>query len=421
MLERFFIQPSTVDRIRASWIGEPIERYVDWLAENGYAARNVHCRVPILVRFGAFAASRGIQRVDELPAQVDGFVAEWLRTRGGRSSAAARWKIASVVRNAIEQMLRVTLADHALGNHRPHAPDPFVDQASGFFAYLREERGLREASIRHYGHFLRRFEAYLGRIGCADLGALSPPILGAFVTEAAGTFGRTAMIGLCSALRVFLRYLRREGIIARDLSRGIEPPQVYRLADLPRSIGWDEVRRMLEAVDRRTPVGRRDYAILLLLITYGLRAREVAHLTLDDLDWKRERLHVRERKADHVAVYPLSPVVGEAVLAYLQHGRPKISDRHLFFRHLAPHRPLTFEAVSSRASHYLHKAGVPVRRAGSHTLRHACVQRLVDAGFPLKTIGDYVGHRSASSTEIYAKVAVETLRDVALGDGEALP
>jgi integrase/recombinase XerD len=87
-----------------------------------------------------------------------------------------------------------------------------------------------------------------------------------------------------------------------------------------------------------------------------------------------------------------------------------------------PHPPkLTIARVSSRASHYLHKAGVPVRRAGSHTLRHACVQRLVDAGFPLKTIGDYVGHRSASSTQIYAKVAIEALRDVALGDGEALP
>jgi site-specific recombinase XerD len=109
------------------------------------------------------------------------------------------------------------------------------------------------------------------------------------------------------------------------------------------------------------------------------------------------------------------------MVAYLQYGRPKVADRHLFFRQLAPHQPLTFEAVSSRASHYLHKAGIAVRRAGSHTLRHTCVQRLVDAGFPLKTIGDYVGHRSASSTEIYTKVAVETLRDVALGDGEALP
>ncbi len=147
----------------------------------------------------------------------------------------------------------------------------------------------------------------------------------------------------------------------------------------------------------------------------------MADLTLDDIDWKRERLHVRERKADHTAVYPLSPVVGEAIAAYLKCGRPQTEERHLFFRHLAPHQPLTHAAVSSRASHYLHKAGVQVRRAGSHTLRHTCVQRLVDAGFPLKTIGDYVGHRSASSTEIYAKVAVETLRNVALGDGEVPP
>jgi integrase len=91
---------------------------------------------------------------------------------------------------------------------------------------------------------------------------------------------------LCGTLRVFLRYLRREDVVGRDLARSIEPPQVYRLAELPRSISWDEVRRMLEAVDRRTPVGRRDYAILLLLITYGLRAREIASLTLGDVDWK---------------------------------------------------------------------------------------------------------------------------------------
>jgi hypothetical protein len=104
---------------------------------------------------------------------------------------------------------------------------------------------------------------------------------------------------------------------------------------------------MLEAVDRRTPVGRRDYATLLLLVTYGLRAREIANLTLDDIDWKRERLHVRERKADHVAVYPLSPVVGEAILEYLRQGRPQTDDRHLFFRHLAPHRPFTCAGVSS--------------------------------------------------------------------------
>ena len=421
MLERYFVKPATVDRIRASWIGGPIEQYVGWLSEHGYASRNVFRRVPILVQFGTFAAARGARRLDELSGHIDAFVAEWLRAHGGRAGPAARRKIASTARGPIEQMLRVALPYLPVGNHRPHLSDPFISEAPGFFTYLREERGLREATIDHYCHFLRSFEAYLTRIECHPLGALSAPVLSAYVTERAGTFGRSAMIGLCCSLRVFLRYLRREGVIIGELARCIELPQVYRLAELPRSIGWDEVRRMLEVVDRRTPVGRRDYAILLLLVTYGLRAREVACLTVDDIDWKRERLHVRERKADHSAVYPLSPVVGDAIVEYLKQGRPQTEARQLFFRHLAPHLPLTHAAVSGRASHYLHKAGVSVRRAGSHTLRHTCVQRLVDAGFPLKTIGDYVGHRSAASTEIYAKVAVETLRDVALGNAEALP
>ena len=143
-------------------------------------------------------------------------------------------------------MLGVALPDRGAVNRRPHAPEPFTRQAPGFFAYLRGERGLRDASIRHYGHFLRGFEGYLGRVGCDDLKDLTPLLLSAFVTESAGRFGRTAMIGLCSALRVFLRYLHTERVVGRDLAHGVEPPQVYRLAELPRSIGWDEVRRMLE-------------------------------------------------------------------------------------------------------------------------------------------------------------------------------
>ena len=165
--------------------------------------------------------------------------------------------------------------------------------------------------------------------------------------------------------------------------------------------------------------GRRDYAILLLLVTYGLRGREVAALTLDDIDWKRERLAVPERKAGHSTAFPLSPVVGEALVDYLQHGRPRATDRHVFFRAVAPRRPIGPAAVSlaGRAT-TCSRRGVEVPRPGSHTLRHSAVQRLVDADFDLKTIGDFVGHRSARSTEVYAKVAVEALREVALGDGE---
>jgi len=169
----------------------------------------------------------------------------------------------------------------------------------------------------------------------------------------------------------------------------------------------EQVGRVLAGVDRRTPCGKRDWAILMLLVTYGLRSREVAALTLDDIDWRRERLAVPERKAGHSTAFPLSASVGEALVDYLRHGRPETDERRVFFRALAPVVPMSADAVSGRASHYLLKAGIDVPRPGSHTLRHTCVQRLVDADFALKTIGDFVGHRSAKSTDIYAKVAVE--------------
>lgn len=250
------------------------------------------------------------------------------------------------------------------------------------------------------------------------MSGLSPVLLSGFITERSQHLQRTGVRDRCGVLRVFLRYLYRQGVLARDLSGTVEAPPAYRLATVPRSITWDEVRQLLETVDRRTVVGRRDYAMLLLLVTYGLRAREVAALTVDDVDWRHDRLRVPERKAGHSTAYPLSPLVGQAILDYLKAGRPTTAARPVFFRVVAPCEPITHAAVSDRAAHYLRKAGIVVPRPGSHTLRHTCVQRLVDAGWPLKPIGDYVGHRSPSSTEIYSKVAVEALRAVACGDKE---
>jgi len=332
-------------------------------------------------------------------------------------SEKRRAEIIKEIRNPIEQMLRFEVSGF-IGTQRRPKPEPFGDIAPHFFTYLREERGLRPATLLHYAHFLRSFERYLNRIDLDDLRSLSPAVIAAFIADCSAALAKTSVRDACGTLRVFLRYLYRERVLPTNLSATFGSPQVYRLSTIPRSITWDEVRRMLEAVDRRTPIGKRDYAILLLLVTYGLRAREVAALTLDDIDWRSERLRIPERKAGHSTAFPLSTVVGEALLDYLKNGRPQTQDRHVFFRVLAPPVPLTFSAVSGRASLYLHRAGVAVSRAGSHTLRHTCVQRLVDADFSLKAIGDYVGHRAPSSTEIYSKVAIETLRKVAIGDGE---
>lgn len=420
MLEKYYLKPATIDRIHACWLGEPIERYVTWLAEQGYAVQSVHHRVPVLMRFAEFAASRGATVMEDLPDHVDAFVEVQIRPHKRRlKSKDSRQQLIREVRNPVDQLLRLILPDYSK-RRRVSYPQPFAEKAPGFFAYLSDERGLRPVSIAQYAHHLRRLEHYLGRIELSDLGALSAAVLSAFFTESGQALGKHALNQLIGHVRIFVSYLYREKLIPSDLSRSIDRPRLYRLSTIPRAISWDDVRQLLAAVDRRSPVGKRDYAILLLLVTYGLRAREVAALTLDALDWAHERLAVPERKAGHSMAYPLSPVVGEAIIDYLQHGRVPSSERQVFLRACAPHTPLSWPAISQLTARRLRSAGIAVARPGSHTLRHTCVQRLVEAQFSLKAIGDYVGHRSPKSTEIYAKVDLESLREIALGDGEDL-
>lgn len=419
MLEQYYLRPQTADRIRSSWVGRAVEQYVEWLTQRQYASRSVLRRIPILVRFGEFARGCGASQWSDLPGHIEPFVDRWIAERvHGRKTDDHRKRIGECVRNPIQQMLRLIVPGYA-GRGRSHKPEnPFKEPAPRFFEYLREEKGLRKSSILHYSHYLRQFAAYLERIGLRDVRHLSPSVLSGFVAEYSRRVQWAGLRNACGTVRVFLRYLHRERILPKDLSKVIEHPQTFRLSGIPRSVTWDEVRRILEGVDRRSASGKRDYAMLLLLVTYGLRAREVAALTLDDIDWRNDRLRIPERKAGHSTAYPLSASVGESIVDYLKNARPQTKDRHLFFRRLAPYEPIGEAAVASRAGLYIRKAGIRIPRAGSHTLRHTCVQRLVDSDFSLKAIGDYVGHRSPASTQIYSKVAIEALRQVALGDGE---
>ena len=417
MLETYFIKPETIDRIRGSQFGAQIEQYVTWLAEHGYSARSVLRRVPLLVAFGEFARLEGARSAADLPGHVDAFVSKRVSECHDARRTTGQ-TLAKCARGPVEQYLELVVPGFE-GTGRPHHAIPFAGAVPGFFDYLRSERGLRPASVTSYRYHLDRFEAWLQRIGVTGLDELSPALLSAFTAERSGAgLAKTTVREGCGVLRVFLRYAHREGLVRRDLSDSVGWPQAYRLSDIPRSISWDDVGKVLALPDRRTPCGKRDYAILLLLATYGLRAREIAALTLDDIDWKRERLAIPERKAGHSTAFPLSGAAGEALAGYLQRGRPDSPDRHVFFRAAAPVRPIRTAAVSGCARRYLLRAGIDVPRPGSHTLRHSAVQRLVDTGFSLKTIGDFAGHRSPASTQIYAKVAVEPLRQVALGDGE---
>lgn len=418
MLEQYFARPKTVDRIRSSWLAPAIEQYVAWSTERKASQVTVTHGVRTLIRFGGFAHARGAETWTDLPAQVGPFVEHCVPDRGpaGRSEKT-RATMRSQTRAPVEQALRLLIPGF-IGTTRRRLALPFQETAPGFFHYLQHERGLRPETRRGYIHHLAAFEAHLRDTGVARLVDLTPGVVSEFIARSAKRLGPDGVQGRRGAVRVFLRYLHRQEITTTDLGASVPRGRKYRHASIPRSISSEDVERVLKAVDRRAAIGKRDYAMLLLLVTYGLRAREVAGLQLDDIAWKQQQFHVRARKGGHSTIYPLSTPVGEAIVDYLRSGRPKVADRHVFLTSMTPYTPLRHHVVSDRATHYLRSAGVDVRRPGSHTFRHTCVQRLVDNDFPFKTIGDYVGHRSPSATQVYGKVATHLLRQLALGDGE---
>src|ERR1700737_1301628 len=179
------------------------------------------------------------------------------------------------VQGALERMLGISLPGF-VGTSCCLSREPFADRVPGFLTYLREERGLQNETLRPYANHLRQFDAYLKHIGLQDIQALSPAVVSGFLTDRSAGLKPSSIRGRCAVLRIFLRYLHREQLIARDLSFIVESPPDYRLAHIPRAITSEDVQLILNVIDRETVLGRRDYAMLLLLVVYGLRAREVA-------------------------------------------------------------------------------------------------------------------------------------------------
>ena len=286
---------------------------------------------------------------------------------------------------------------------------------SAFAAYLTEVRGNPPCTIHkklaHMGlfsGFCRRRHRPLHRARLQDIDA--------FVVWCRKRYARTTVSDICSTLRGYQRFLCASGRSAHNLAGSIMAPLV-RFAERPhRSLPWSDVRRLLGAIDRFTPTGRRDYAILLMMSVYGLGAGEVIALTLDDINWRGKTLRVVRPKTGVEFLLPLLPAVGGALARYLQRGRPEhVPTRRLFVTMRTPFKPL---ACSVTIRHILHsaaqRAGVSAPFMGTHVLRHTHACRQLELGAAPKVIGDILGHRDPDSTSAYLRVATARLRAMAL-------
>ena len=276
--------------------------------------------------------------------------------------------------------------------------------------YLAGERGLAASTVHRNVGAVRAFVA-ARMVEDGDLARLTAADVSAFMLEVARERPAATAQRTATALRSLLRFLHTTGVLNASLIGAVPSVACWQQTSLPRGLEPDEVDRLLASCDRRTRAGRRDFAILLLLVRLGLRAGEVAQLTLDDVDWRSGEVLVHGKGARRDRL-PLPDDAGRAVVVYLQRGRPATAQgREVFLRLRAPHRRLTRSAVS----HVVITAG---QRAGlgqvaAHRLRHTAASQLLAAGAPLTEIGQLLRHRKAATTAIYAKVDRDSLRELA--------
>jgi len=287
--------------------------------------------------------------------------------------------------------------------------------AADYRQFLLQERGLEGATIYHYA---RHAEAFLGErfgVGAVAYSQLQPSDVTAFVLRHARLHSRGYALQLVNSLRSFFRFLHYRGHTRVDLALVVPTVAHWRLSTLPKHLPAAAVRQVLDRCDQTTAVGRRNYAILLLLARLGLRGGEIVAMRLEDIDWEKAQLTVRSKKGRGWARLPLPEDVGRAIAEYLQHGRPRCASRHVFVRTLAPYLPLSGSPVISVLTRgALQKAGVESSRKGAHLFRHSLATEMLRQGASLDEIGQVLRHKDADTTAIYAKVDITALRRLAV-------
>jgi len=375
------------------------------LIRQGYTPLSAANQLRVLAHLSRWLAARGISGSDLTVDQVEAFVA----TR--RAEGYVHW----VSPRGVAVVLRF-LRGQGVIPAAPAAPGPTTPVEVLLEAYrccLIDERGLRPSTVRLDVGIGRRFlgfrcDANDGELGLNDLDAAT---VAAFVVAECPKQRVGSAKLFVSGLRSLLGFLHLSGRIPWPLASAVPGVAGWRGGSLPRAVPAGDVARLLASCDRRRKVGRRDLAILMLLVRLGLRAGEVAALRLDDVDWRGGELVVRG-KGRRDERLPLPADVGEALAGYLRRGRPPGVGRAVFITARAPHRALSAQAVQDTVRRACVRVGM--EPLGAHRLRHTAATEMLRGGATLAEIGQVLRHRELSTTAIYAKVDRETLRALAM-------
>ena len=387
-------------------LGAHIGPFAQSQSVQGYARHSICQQVRLAAGFSHWLEQQGIPLCHISSDHLSRYLRD--RARLGRSCSGD----AAALRHVLDFLRHDGVIAAEKVAARPLTPAERCVHA--YAQYLRDACALARATIINYVPFIRGFLTDRFGTGPVKLACLKAGDIVRFVQRQAPHLHLKRAKLLTTALRSFLRYARYCGDVALDLAAAVPIVANWSMPSIPRAIGAEQVRQLLTSIDRRTAIGRRDYAIVLLLARLGLRSGEVAFLELEDINWDAGQVSVQGKRDQRTAL-PLPADVGAAIAAYLRDGRPRSTSRRVFLRSKAPIRGfLSSCGIGSIIRHALYRAGLQAPTKGAHQFRHALATQMLRHGASLTEIGEVLRHRNPQTTTIYAKVDLKALRTLAL-------
>ena len=403
--EEYLSRSRLFRRLKNGPHGQLVELYAARLVRDGLGRRSTWRSLSLLGGLLSWVASSS-----STPTELDeGMIDQYLQRRSGRRF------VQPGDRAALKRFLSMLREVGAIAPAVAPPLSPHGQIFEAFSLYLREDRGLAPKSIVRHLPVIRQFLREVCPAGAGDLGRISQEHVIRYVERHARDWSAESGKAMCWTLRAFLRYLHYKELNPLPLASCVPSIRRWKLASLPTYLSAAQVQTVLDGCDQATALGRRDYAILMMLAKLGMRAGEVATLTLDDIDWRSGEMLIHA-KGRQRARMPIPPDVGAAVVAYLRNGRPKSTCRRLFLRTLAPKVGFASGcAITMIAKAALDRAGIRgYASQGAHLFRHSLATELLQSGATLSEIGQLLRHESHDTTRIYAKVDIEALRPLSL-------
>ena len=306
--------------------------------------------------------------------------------------------------------------------HKEILTTPFFVDIRSRFQSSCEKKGYSQVTTEHYVKQSSYLMDYLAAQRMDDFTAVTLDTVNAYIRTLAGFSYKTVEQHICS-LRAFFRFLYQEGIMPDDFAAKMPMVKARKQTAIPSVWTHEELKQLVGAIDRGSPKGRRDYAIILIACRLGLRCTDIKNLCFENFNWTEKKICFTQSKTGQPMELPLVPDVGWAVIDYLKYGRPKVDSSRIFVRHMAPFLPFAEgDHLDQLIRTYMVKAHIPMRgkHRGMHSLRHTMASVLLEKDTPLPVISDIIGHLDTNSTAVYLKVDMERLAECPLDFEEVI-